>query len=193
MNLLEISQTIRKVRQSQGMTVEQLARRSGFSKGFISQVENFRQTPSLRAMIRIAEALGLPLSTLFGEDNQRAPQYSFGSLDKGTEIFRDDGEKFGIRYFALALKQLGRKMDPVLIEYTPASPRDFLLHDSEEFFLLLEGSLDYYIYDNANCHAMHQGDTVYLKANIPHRVLLPAGCSYARGLVVYSDPDLGNA
>ena len=45
MNLLELSQTIRKVRQTQKMTVEQLARRSGFSKGFISQVENFRITP----------------------------------------------------------------------------------------------------------------------------------------------------
>jgi len=191
MNLLEISQTIRKVRQSQGMTVEQLARRSGFSKGFISQVENFRQTPSLRAMIRISEALGLPLSTLFGEEGQQAPQYSFGSLDTGSEIFRNDGEKFGIRYFALAFKQLGRKMDPILIEYTPASPRDFLLHDSEEFFLLLDGSLNYYIYDNANCQEMHHGDTVYLKANIPHRVELPEGCSYARGLVIYSDPDLG--
>ncbi len=32
MNLLELSQTIRKVRHSQGMTVEQLAKKSGFSK-----------------------------------------------------------------------------------------------------------------------------------------------------------------
>ena len=42
MNLLEISQTIRKIRIEQKMTVEQLAKASGFSKGFISQVENFR-------------------------------------------------------------------------------------------------------------------------------------------------------
>ncbi|MBR2357645.1 MAG: helix-turn-helix transcriptional regulator [Lentisphaeria bacterium] len=41
MDLLEISQAIRKLRLQQGLTVEMLAKKSGFSKGFISQVENF--------------------------------------------------------------------------------------------------------------------------------------------------------
>ena len=70
MNLPELSQTIRKVRLAQGMTVDQLAQKSGFSKGFISQVENFRITPSLKALIRIAEALGIPMSKLFDENGQ---------------------------------------------------------------------------------------------------------------------------
>lgn len=191
MNLLEIAQTIRKIRQTQGMTVEQLAQRSGFSKGFISQIENFRQTPSLKALVKIAESLGMPLSMLFDDDGHAAPQYSFGRLDKGSEIHRNDGEKYGIRYFALAFKQLGRKMDPILLEYTPAEPRDFMSHDAEEFFVLLEGNLDYYLYDNSNCHTMTTGDTLYLKANIPHRVQLSNGCTYAKGLVIYSDPSLG--
>ena len=67
MDLLQISQNIRNIRQSQKMTVEQLAAKSGFSKGFISQVENFRVTPSLKALDKIASALGLDLSDLFQE------------------------------------------------------------------------------------------------------------------------------
>ena len=58
MNLLELSQNIRKVRIEQDMTVEALAKASGFSKGFISQVENFRLTPSLKALTRIALRTG---------------------------------------------------------------------------------------------------------------------------------------
>lgn len=191
MNLLDIAQVIRKVRQSQGLTVEQLAQRSGFSKGFISQVENFRQTPSLKALIKIAESLGVPLSLFFEDDGHSTPQYSFGHLDEGTEINRDNGEEYGIRYYALAFKQLGRKLDPIMVEYSPASPRDFMSHDSEEFFILLEGELDYYLYDDKNCHRMHKGDTLYLMANIPHRVQLPADCPKARGLIIYSDPGYG--
>ena len=168
MNLLELSQTIRKVRIAQGMTVEQLAKKSSFSKGFISQVENFRQTPSLKALVRIAEALGLPVSRLFSEN----------------------GENHGIRYLALAYQQIGRKMDPFLIEYTPGAPRDFMFHDTEEFFLLLEGRLNYYLYDNSGLHEMKAGDTLYMKANIPHRVQLPDGCTFAKGLVIYTDPAL---
>ncbi len=188
MNLLELSQTIRKVRQTQGMTLEQLARKSGFSKGFISQVENFRQTPSLKALVRIAEALGIPVSSLFSEAGNAVPQYTFGRIDEGEELHRDDGEQYGIRYFAMAYQQIGRKMDPFIIEYTPAGPRDFMFHDTEEFFVLLEGELDYYLYDNNGRHRMRTGDTLYLKANIPHRVELPEGCSRAKGLVVYTDP-----
>ena len=72
MNLLELSQNIRKIRIEQNMTVEQLAKNSGFSKGFISQVENFRITPSLKALTRIADALGVSMSMLFAEDGDTA-------------------------------------------------------------------------------------------------------------------------
>ena len=130
MNLPELSQTIRKVRLAQGMTVDQLAQKSGFSKGFISQVENFRITPSLKALIRIAEALGIPMSKLFDENGQNA-EYTFGSLNCGEEIQRNDNTQYGIRYLALAYRQIGRKMDPFVLEYTPATPREFMFHDTE--------------------------------------------------------------
>ena len=68
MNLLKLSQNIRRVRLAQGMTVAGLAEKSGFSKGFISQVENFRQSPSLKALLKISDALGVSLSALFDED-----------------------------------------------------------------------------------------------------------------------------
>lgn len=108
MNLLELSQTIRKVRQTQKMTVEQLARRSGFSKGFISQVENFRITPSLKALVKIADALGIDVGDLFRKNNE-GEQFSFSHLDEGEELQRDDNAQYGIRYLALAYRQLGRK------------------------------------------------------------------------------------
>ena len=187
MNLLEISQTIRKVRLQQGLTVEQLAKRSGFSKGFISQIENFRQTPSLKALVRISEALGVPLSSLFDEQGRHEPPFTFGRMDEGVELGRDDGDQHGIRYLALAFPQIGRKMDPFLNEYTPGTPREFLLHEAEEFFVLLEGRLTYYLYDDNSPREMAPGDTLYMKANIPHRVQLCDGCTYAKGLVIYSD------
>ncbi len=190
MNLLDISQTIRKVRQAQGMTVEQLAKKSGFSKGFISQVENFRQSPSLKALIRISEALGIPMSLLFAGENDSMVQYTFGRLDEGVPVQRDDGEKYGIRYSALAYRQIGRRMDPFIIEYTPGAPRELMFHETEEFFVLLEGELDYILYDDNRRFPMKKGDTLYLRANIPHRVELANGCTYAKGLVIYTDPEV---
>ena len=187
MNLLELSQTIRKVRLQQKMTVEQLAKSSGFSKGFISQVENFRTTPSIKALCKIADALGIGVSELF-EQNGQGEQFSFGNLEDGVELQRDESVRYGIRYLALAHRQLGRKIDPFIIEYSPAPRRDFLTHDSEEFFVLLEGEIIYYIYDTNSPRRLKPGDTVYMKAHVPHAVSLPEGCLHAKALVVYADP-----
>ena len=188
MNLVELAKTIRKIRQQQNMTVEQLAKKCGFSKGFISQVENFRQTPSLKALTRISDALGVALSDLFSENGPTSPPYSFGRLDDGEELHRDEGEKFGIRYFSLAHRQLGRQLDPFIVEYTPASPRGFMNHDAEEFFVLLDGELIYYICDDNTKKKMVAGDTLYLQALVPHRIELAEGCSKAKGLIVYTEP-----
>lgn len=188
MDLLQISQNIRNIRQSQKMTVEQLAAKSGFSKGFISQVENFRLTPSLKALDKIAAALGLGMGDLF-QENGPSQEYSFGHLDKGEEVIRDDNLRFGIRYYALAYRQIGRQINPFMVEYTPADEeRDFMMHDTEEFFLLLEGEVEYRLFDGSDSHIMRQGDTLYMKANIPHQVRLHGECLFARALIVYSQP-----
>lgn len=187
MNLLELSQTIRRVRLAQKMTVELLAKRSGFSKGFISQVENFRVTPSLKALEKIAAALGVAIGDLFaGPDS--GEEFSFCRWTEGEELQRDDSARYGIRYLALAYRQPGRKMDPFILEYTPAAPRQLLRHDAEEFFTVLEGAVEYAVCDDRTTRRMVAGETVYLKANIPHRAALADGCAYARCLVVYSEP-----
>lgn len=186
MDLLKISQNVRALRIAQGMTVDQLAAKSGFSKGFISQVENFRITPSLKAVNKIAAALGTELSVLFQSEKQ-IPEYTFGNINSGEEVTRDNSGHFGIIYNSLAYRQINRQMDPFIIEYHRAcEERDFLLHDTEEFYILLEGELDFYIIDEKNCTRMKAGDTVYLRANVPHKVRLAENCSYAKALNVYS-------
>ena len=186
MDLLHISQNIRMIRQTQKMTVEQLAAKSGFSKGFISQVENFRVTPSLKALDKIAAALGLRIGDLFQETGA-SPEYSFGRISEEEEVIRDDNLQFGIRYFALAYRQIGRMMNPFIIEYTRSgAERDFMMHDTEEFFLLLDGEIEYRLFDDRNTHLMRRHDTLYMKANIPHRVVLHGNCEFARALVIYS-------
>lgn len=192
MALSRISQNIRSLRIAQGMTVDKLAAKSGFSKGFISQVENFRVSPSLKALNKIADALGIDIHVLF-QDEAQTPEYTFGSLLDGEEVSRDNGGHFGIIYHALAYRQIGRNMDPFLIEYHPSTEdRDFMMHDTEEFYVLLEGELDFYIMDENNCTSMKAMDTLYMKADLPHKVRLANGCTYAKALVIYGNGSVAN-
>lgn len=185
MDLVNVAHKIRLLRQRQKLTVEQLAARSGFSKGYISRLENFRTKASLRALNLVAAALGVELIELFRSDNA-SPEYVFGRLDAGEFIDRNQAAEFGMRYFALAFEKTDRKMDPFRIEYRPADRvRELLQHDSQEFFVLLEGALDYMIGSRENVRRMTAGDTLYLDARIPHGAVLAPGCAYAVALAVY--------
>ena len=51
------------------MVIEGLARKSGLSKPYISPVETGKASPSLQTVEKLAQALGVPLTYLFLEDN----------------------------------------------------------------------------------------------------------------------------
>ena len=55
---------IREVREKRGMKQEDLARASGLSKGFLSDVENNNRNVSSQALLRVANALGASVDYL---------------------------------------------------------------------------------------------------------------------------------
>lgn len=186
MDLLKISQKIRTIRLKQNMTVAQLAEKSGFSKAFISRLENFRINASVKALAKICDALGISMSDLFS-DEDKTVEYVFGNLERGEKVIRNESETFGINYYSLAFAKTDRKLEPFVIEYKQSKrKRRFLMHSSDEFFILLEGELIFCIGDESNCREMKSGDTLYLSKNIPHAIRLPKNCKRARAIIVYN-------
>lgn len=61
-------ETIRKVRKLRDMSIEELATSCGVTVGAVSQWETGRFTPRQEMQVRIARALDVPWSTLFGLD-----------------------------------------------------------------------------------------------------------------------------
>src|SRR5260221_992894 len=67
---MQLGKKIRDLRCRRGLTVQQLAAASGLSKGFISQVENERTSPSLATLRDLARALETSVAYLVLEDDQ---------------------------------------------------------------------------------------------------------------------------
>src|SRR5437762_11975779 len=67
---MHLGKKIRDLRFRRGLTVQQLAELSGLSKGFISQVENDRTSPSLATLRDLARALDTTVAYLVVEDEQ---------------------------------------------------------------------------------------------------------------------------
>ena len=56
--------TVRGLRHSRGLLADQLGNRAGVSKGALVALENATANPNLATLVRIADALGVSLSTL---------------------------------------------------------------------------------------------------------------------------------
>lgn len=63
----EIGRTIRERRKLQELTLKQLARRTGLSVSLLSQIERAESSASISSLYKIASALQLRMSDLFGE------------------------------------------------------------------------------------------------------------------------------
>jgi len=62
-----IGRFIRESRMQQGLTLKQLARRTGLSVSLLSQIERAESSASISSLYKIATALGVQMSQLFGD------------------------------------------------------------------------------------------------------------------------------
>ncbi|MER7760147.1 XRE family transcriptional regulator [Streptomyces sp. NPDC097619] len=54
---------VRELREADGISLSELARRSGIGKGTLSELEGGRRNPTLETLYALTTALGVPLST----------------------------------------------------------------------------------------------------------------------------------
>ena len=62
-----IGQNIRKWRKTQKITQEELAQRSDMSQSYINQLESGKKGFSRDSLMRVADALGVPINSIFKE------------------------------------------------------------------------------------------------------------------------------
>ncbi len=59
------------LRRERGLTQQELGRKSGLSRSFLSQVENGNRVPSLSSLTRISAALGvMPIDVLVRDEQE---------------------------------------------------------------------------------------------------------------------------
>lgn len=71
---VEIGNRIKRMRKAQDMTVQELAKKSGVSPGYVSEVERGLSAVSVDKMSQIAEGLGITVESLLGSEPDVSPQ-----------------------------------------------------------------------------------------------------------------------
>lgn len=162
-----LGNAIRDLRQRHGLTIAEVADRAGISRGMLSKIENAQTATSLDALHRLAQALGVSLSTLFR--NYDVPEGSAQLVKKGEgmEVVRR-GTKRGHTYHLLAHEQGPTKLfEPFLITIdSPDATFPVFEHPGTEFLYMLEGRMEYR--HGQHTYLLTPGDALTFRGEVPH-------------------------
>lgn len=162
---LVIARWVRGYRLQQGLTVGELAERSGLSKGMLSKIENAQASASLASLARLASALAVPVTAFFrGLDEER--DVVLVKDAQGLEI-QHPGTRRG-RYELLGvLRAPHNRMEPVLVTLTePGEVFPSFQHPGTEIIYMLQGVMEYG-YGRAR-YLLEPGDTLQFSGEVTH-------------------------
>jgi transcriptional regulator with XRE-family HTH domain len=81
-----VARTLQALRTERGWSLDQLAQRSGVSKGVLVAVEQGRSNPSLGTLARIADSFGVPVTRLVEISGE--PTVRLGGIDSARVLWR---------------------------------------------------------------------------------------------------------
>lgn len=163
-----IGARIAELRQRLGITLEHLAAATGFSKGYLSKIENSHKVPPIGTLSRIAAALRTDITELLHTPTE--------GMDRGLSVVRATerrpvvrgGTAFGYDYVSLADNRRDKRMEPFLFTFPSKIDKYvFFEHEGEEFMFVLSGRVEW----QAGSHklVLEPGDSIYFDARLPHR------------------------
>jgi len=176
------------LRESMGLSVEELAERSSCDVVVIQQLEAGDVAPSLAPLIKITRAMGCRLGTLLDDDTQLGPVLTrAGEADEVERLKSlETGTGAGtLDFFSLAAGKTSRHMEPFLITVNPADGHSLSTHEGEEFIYVLGGTIE--IEYGKDLYTLGAGDSIYYDSIVPHQVR-GAGSEPARILAVVYAP-----
>ena len=177
--IMQIGSKIKRLRQQLNLSQAELADRCELTKGYISQLENDLNSPSIATLIDILSALGTDLSEFFKKEGDEKIVFSsddFVEKREGGMLFRwiiPNAQK--------------NEMEPALVELeSGASTGTDFPHEGEEFGYVIEGKICISL-DGAK-HICKKGESFYYGASKSH-VIFNTGKSTAKFIWVSTPPN----
>jgi XRE family transcriptional regulator, regulator of sulfur utilization len=168
-----IGARVKALREAEGLSLRDLAERSGVSAPMLSQVERGETSPTLTVAARIASGLALRLSQLLRLDEQGAV-----TIVRAAGRRRGGNARRGHRFEVLTSSQPGQRAELSRHTLSPGGSTgaadDPPIHEpgSRETALVEQGTV--VLVCDGERHELHEGDTVTFDADLPHHFENPA-------------------
>ena len=156
---------IRGLRREQGLTLEELAGRSGVSRAMISKLERGEKNPTLVVAAKVAEGLGVTLSQLMGVEERR--EVVVVPRDKRM-VMRDPETGFARQLLSPSFGGRGVEFIRNVVPEGSTSG-EFPPHRRgvEEYVAVEKGRLRAVL--GGEEYLLEEGDALYFEADVAHR------------------------
>lgn len=163
----ELGRVARRIRDSQGLTLAEVATRAGISAAMLSRLETGRTSPSLDTIVSLAGALGVRPSHLLQEIGIEDEGAQVVHAGQGLEVVRR-GTKRGHTYHLLAAQRGPKKVfEPFLVTLTDKSEVfPGFEHPGTEFIHLLSGEIVYRL--GRRSYHLKPGDSLTFRGDVAH-------------------------
>lgn len=159
-----IGRKLKASRLKRDKTIQELAEMSQVSSNMISRIERGLTIPSVEILMKLAEAVGVSLS-YFVEEAGKGNTVVFTKANQGEPVFFFE-DKHQISCLSQGLRDPGFSVFVDILEAGCDSGEGGMVHTGEEFAMVLEGSLKFFI--DGNDYHLGQGDSISFKAALPH-------------------------
>jgi XRE family transcriptional regulator, regulator of sulfur utilization len=169
---------VKALREASGLSLRDLAARSGVSAPMLSQVERGETSPTLTVAARIAAGLELRLSQLL-----RLDESSSVTVVRASQRQRGGNARRGHRFEVMTAAQPGQRAELSRHTLAPGGATgaadDPPMHEpgSRETALVEQGSL--VLVCDGQRHALGEGDCVTFDADLPHHFENPTDAEAA--------------
>jgi transcriptional regulator with XRE-family HTH domain len=160
-----IGAKIRLLRQGDGLSLAQLADRSGVSAASIHKIERNAMVPTITTLMKLARALDRSVSYLVEEGPDEPPSAVLIQARSRETLFASR-QGVNMQNIAGPFGRFGLAGAILTIDPGLDSGKAPLAHPGEELVYLLSGSLEFEI---DGTYRLGPGDSLHLRTDRPHR------------------------
>jgi quercetin dioxygenase-like cupin family protein len=162
--LISFGVNLKRHRLQKEWTLDELAKRSGLSKPFLSRLESGGRQASIAAVLTLSQTFGVSLASMFETQVALDPCLI---VRKAEEVPR---EAYGLAYVPLSRAGRGFNIRPIQVTVSPDRKGDqHYSHEGEEWIYVLSGKITLSLAGEK--YDLDSGDAVHFDSRLPHRVL----------------------
>jgi transcriptional regulator with XRE-family HTH domain len=165
----EIGERVSRLRAAKGLTLEQMAKLTGFEETFLADIEANKVQPQLGTVIKLSKVLDSALGQLVSGRGDKL--YTITRKDERKTVSRSTsktGQKQVYLYKDLAPEVKGRHMEALMVQLEENPEGELSVHEGEEFIYVMEGVVSLDIADDH--HELNPGDSAYYPSTTPHLI-----------------------